>query len=151
MTALAEKGGVALDEAQLKTLLEGKAIWVRNTVTGEEFKVSYNTNGQSNVWHVGKNAMLPSGVGNVAKSGYQGTTSPYTIENGKVVMMVSQEPYSVTVYKLGDTYYGARSNEFGYANYEILQKPPLFLNPLDKGEAAEEHAPVSPGPVKDAE
>jgi hypothetical protein len=27
----------------------------------------------------------------------------------------------VTVYKLGDKYYGARSNEFGYANYEVEQ------------------------------
>ena len=27
------------------------------------------------------------------------------------------------VYKLGDKYYGARSNEFGYANYEIIPVP----------------------------
>jgi len=32
-------------------------------------------------------------------------------------------------YKLGDKYYGARSNEFGYANYEII--PALKeVNPL---------------------
>jgi hypothetical protein len=29
---------------------------------------------------------------------------------------VAQDPYAVALYKLGDTYYGARSNEFGYAN-----------------------------------
>jgi hypothetical protein len=28
-------------------------------------------------------------------------------------------PYEVAVFKLGDKYYGARSNEFGYANYEM--------------------------------
>ena len=144
VAALTQKGGVALDDTQLKALLVGKAIWVGNTLTGEGFKVSYTANGQSNVWHVGKNAMLPSGVGNVAKSGYQGTTSPYTIENGKVVMTLSQEPYSVTVYKLGDKYYGARSNEFGYANYEILSKAPVFLHPLGKGESAQEEKPVPP-------
>lgn len=137
VTALTEKGGVALDDAQLKALLVGKAIWVRNTVTGEQFKVSYTENGQGNVWHVGGNSTLPSGVGNVALGGYEGTTSAYTIENGKVVTMLQQEPYSVTVYKLVDTYYGARSNEFGYANYEILPKPPEFFHPLGKGEAAE--------------
>jgi hypothetical protein len=39
-------------------------------------------------------------------------------------------PFEVTVYKLGDKYYGARGNEFGYANYEIV--PPIKeLNPLD--------------------
>ena len=39
-------------------------------------------------------------------------------------------PFEVIVYKLGDKYYGARSNEFGYANYEII--PPIKeLNPLN--------------------
>jgi cell shape-determining protein MreC len=36
----------------------------------------------------------------------------------------------MTVYKLGDTYYGARSNEFGYANYEIIPSPQFVLNPV---------------------
>jgi predicted transcriptional regulator len=36
----------------------------------------------------------------------------------------------VTVYKLGDIYYGARSNEFGYANYEMIPSPQFVLNPL---------------------
>jgi hypothetical protein len=37
---------------------------------------------------------------------------------------------AVTFYKLGDTYYGARSNEFGYANYEIIPPPQIAVNPL---------------------
>jgi len=28
-------------------------------------------------------------------------------------------PFAVTVYKVGDKYIAARSNEFGYANYEV--------------------------------
>jgi hypothetical protein len=59
-------------------------------------------------------------------------TSPYKIENGKIVVTLSQEPFSYTVYKLGDSYYAARSNEFGYANYELQDKPPLFFSPLSK-------------------
>ena len=63
---------------------------------------------------------MPSGFGNVARDGYQGTTMPYKIGDGKLVTFVSQDPYAFTFYKLGDTYYAARSNEFGYANYEII-------------------------------
>jgi hypothetical protein len=48
-----------------------------------------------------------------------------------VVTNISQDPFAVTVYKLGDTYYGARSNEFGYANYEIIPSPQFVLNPLN--------------------
>ena len=43
--------------------------------------------------------------------------------------MIAGTPIEVTAYKLGDKYYGARSNEFGYANYEIIPEVPE-LNPL---------------------
>ena len=36
----------------------------------------------------------------------------------------------MTFYKLGDATYGARSNEFGYANYEIIPYPQIAVNPL---------------------
>ena len=73
---------------------------------------------------------MPSGYGNVMRDGYQGTTSTYKIEGSKLITFVSQDPYAVTFYKLGDTYYGARSNEFGYANYEIIPPPQIAVNPL---------------------
>lgn len=132
---LKQKGANALNEAQLKEMLVGKGVWMRNTVTGEQFKVSFTTEGQSVVSHAGKNVTQPSAVGNVAGDGYLGLTSPYTITNGKLVMKVSEDQYAITVYKLGPQYYAARSNEFGFANYEVLSKPPTFLNPLGKGES----------------
>jgi hypothetical protein len=63
-------------------------------------------------------------------NGYQANTSPYKIEGGKLTIKVAQDPYSMTIYKLGDTYYGARSSEFGYANYEMIPSPQFVLNPL---------------------
>ncbi len=41
-------------------------------------------------------------------------------------------PISVTVYKKGDTYLAARSNEFGHANCEIVPEV-KELNPLVPG------------------
>jgi hypothetical protein len=127
---LKKKGATPLSDAQLKTLIVGKAFWVRNNVTGDQFSVSYTAEGQTNSWHVGSSSTMPSNVGNVTRSGYEGTTTAYKIENGKVVTTLSQDPMSVAIYKLGDTYYGARSNEFGYANYEIIPYPQFVLNPL---------------------
>ncbi len=130
VTDLKAKGATQLGDAQLKALVVGKAFWVRNNATGDQFSINYTAEGQSNVWHIGKNVATPSYYGNPVRDGYQGTTTPYKIEGGKVVTTISQEPYAVTVYKLGDTYYGARSSEFGYANYEIIPSPQFVLNPL---------------------
>src|SRR5208282_2871450 len=48
----------------------------------------------------------------------------------KLITFVSQEPYTLTFYKLGTNYYAARNNEFGYANYEIIPAPQIAANPL---------------------
>ena len=37
----------------------------------------------------------------------------------KIITTIGETPFAVTVYKLGDKYVAARSNEFGYANYEL--------------------------------
>ena len=127
---LKTKGVNALNDAQLKTLIVGKAIWMQNSVTGEQFSQNFTTEGQTVVLRVGAGARMPSAFGNVVRDGYEATTHAYSIEGGKVVIPVAQEPYSFTFYKSGDTYYAARSNEFGYANYEIVPAPQIAANPL---------------------
>ncbi len=145
VAALQQKGGTALDDAALKALIVGKAIWVRNTVTGDQFKVVYTQGGQSVVYHVGRSMDLPSEVGNLVQTGYQGISTAYSIQNGKIVTSLAETPFEVAVYKVGDTYYGARSNEFGYANYQILPKAPINLLNLNKGESHQEEKGPPPG------
>jgi len=127
---LQKKGATPLGDAQLKALIVGKAFWVRNNVTSEQYSQNFTAEGQTTIFHVGKYAVVPSGYGNLIRNGYEGATSPYKIEGGKLITFVSQDPYSFTVYKLGKTYYAARSNEFGYANYEIVPAPQIAINPL---------------------
>jgi hypothetical protein len=127
---LKAKGINALNDAQLKALLVGKAIWLRNNVTGEQFFQPFTAEGQTNVMRLGTGAVFPSAFGNVARGSYEGTTTPYRIEGGRLVIPVSQDPYSFTFYKVGDAYFAARSNEFGYANYEIVPTQQIAANPL---------------------
>ena len=130
VTELKKKGVSALNDAQLKALIVGKAFWLQNNVTGEQFSQNFTAEGQTIIFRVGANAVVPSGFGNVAGDGYKGLTSAYKIEGGKLVVLVSQHPYAFTFYKVGDTYHAARSNEFGYANYEIIPAPQIAANPL---------------------
>ena len=60
VTDLKAKGATQLGDAQLKALIVGKAFWVRNNATGEQFSVAYTAEGNSNVWHIGKNVTIPS-------------------------------------------------------------------------------------------
>ena len=127
---LAKKGATALSDAQLKALVVGKAFWLRNNVTQDQFFQSFTAEGQTTVLRVGADTTMPSGFGSVERDGYQGTTNPYKIEGGKLIASVSQHPYAFTFYKLGDTTYAARSNEFGFANYEIVPEQQIAANPL---------------------
>jgi uncharacterized protein DUF3604 len=120
---LQQKGAVALDDADLKQLVVGKFLWIRNNVTGGQVKVIYDKTGQTIIYHVGRNATQPSDFGNLAQSGYQGLSSAYSIQNGKIITTLAGTPFEITVYKVGDKYFAARSNEFGYANYEVI--PPV--------------------------
>ena len=36
-----------------------------------------------------------------------------------LVTTIANTPFEITVYKVGDKYVAARSNEFGYANYQV--------------------------------
>ena len=69
------------------------------------------------------------GARDVAQASHLGATSPYYINNGRIVTSLVGTPMEIAVYKLGDKYFGARSNEFGYANYEIIPNV-AELNPL---------------------
>jgi hypothetical protein len=147
VASLTEAGAAALTEDELKTLIVGKAIWVRNNVTEEVIKLRYDDDGTFVTLHVSDDALQPSLTGNLAEASYETVAKPYQITDGKIVTYVSSTPISMAVYKAAgsqagntakahDVYYGSRSNEFGYANYEILLEGPADLIELPKKDAS---------------
>ncbi len=144
---LTEQGASALSDADLKTLLVGKSMWIRNTVTNTPTKVRYDETGNAVALYIGREALLPSETGNLASQAYQVVPTPYSIANGKIVTMLANTPFEMTIYKVADRYVGARSNEFGYANYEFTEAGPANMIEPGKGtantskdQAAELHA-----------
>jgi hypothetical protein len=137
VASLTAKGAKPLGESELTKLIVGKSIWVSNNVTGELLKIRYDESGSAVVLHVGRSAALPSLSGDLARESYETIAKPYTITGGKIITDLAGTPMTMAVYKSGDRYYGARGNEFGYANYEILTKGPANLVKLGKGEHAE--------------
>jgi hypothetical protein len=142
---LKAKGAAPLDDAALRALIVQKTLWFENLVTGDKYEILYGASGkgvstkpltpadpgyvteqlasnqgQIQLRRVGKRSTLPSLTGDATRSSYLGTTSPYFINNGKIVTELVGTPIEITVYKMGDKYFGARSNEFGYANYRFV-------------------------------
>jgi hypothetical protein len=114
-------------------LLVGKFTWVRNNVTGGKFKVYWSDEGQQLITNVDPRIPQPAEVGEAAREAYLGRPTAYAIKDGRIVTSFGNREYETTFFRmgggannLGDKYFAARSNEFGYANYEIIE-PPVFL------------------------
>jgi hypothetical protein len=151
---LKKKGAVALDDAQLKALIVEKSVWLQNTVTGDKYMIIYGATGAGGATNpltpdepgyvtqrfpanqgelqlrwVGRKMALPSLTGDAADASHVGATRQYFLSSGKIVSSLVGTPIEITVYKVGDKYLASRSNEFGYANYEIV-RPEGAVSPL---------------------
>jgi len=145
---LRKSGGVPLTDAQLKALIVDKSTWLTNNVTGDKYMIIYGAlgkgaaakpltpvdpgyvtqrfpadQGELQLRYVGRKTTLQSLAGDATDSSYLGGTRSYFVRDGKIVTALAGTPIEIAVYKVGDKYVGARSNEFGYANYEIIRAP----------------------------
>lgn len=151
---LEKQGATALDDDALRALIEQKSVWIENSVTGEKQMIVYGALGRGEdakpltpsdvgwitqrfpagqghfqVRYVGGRETTQSLVGDAAVDSRIGDVRTYNVADGKILTDFSGTPIETRVYKLGDTYYGARSNEFGYANYQMIPAQPA-LSPL---------------------
>ena len=151
---LKKKGAVALSNDQLKKLIQQKSVWLENTVTGDKYMIIYGAlgkgtgpkpltpkdpgyvtqqfptdEGQFQIRYVGKKTTLQSLTGDPLDASYLGTSQTYNVKDGKIVTALVGTPIEISVYKLGNKYVAARSNEFGYVNYQIIPAV-LEVSPL---------------------
>lgn len=112
---LTGKGAAALGDAELKELIVGKTIRVHNTVTGWRFDILHGADGRRLITAVNGNTPDIEVMGELS----HGRFMQYEIRDGRYHVEIAGTPLEVTVYKLDGKFVAARSNEFGYANYEI--------------------------------
>lgn len=116
---LKSSGATALGDEELKALAVDKTLKVRNTVTGQHFDILYGSDGQRLITSVDGKQTSPSEVLTMMHGGQVGVSAKYEIKDGKIITTLGAVPFEVAVYKTGDKYVAARSNEFGFANYEV--------------------------------
>lgn len=143
---LKKQGAKPLTDDQLKALVVEKSVWFQNTVTGDKYMNIYGAlgkgaaasaaltpydpgyvtqqfpagQGQFQMRYVGRNTSMQSLTGNAAEAAYLQEPRTYSIAGGKILSDLAGTPIEISVFKVGDKYLAARSNEFGFANYEIV-------------------------------
>lgn len=125
---LKKQGVSPLDDGALKALIVEKNIWLKNNVTGSIFRVVWQKNGQRTFWNINPRENQPTHFGLAKEDSYLGLPATYEINGGKVVEDFGNGPLSWTVYKSGDKTLFARSDEFGFANYEVIPVPRTIVN-----------------------
>lgn len=121
---LKQRGATALDDTQLKDLVSGKSLQVKNTVTGERFEITYGSGGKRMITSVAGALPTVGDMFGALHAGETGSSAEYQIRDGRITTNIDGSDFDVTVYKLGGKLVAARSNEFGYANYEMEEAKP---------------------------
>jgi hypothetical protein len=121
---LKQQGAAALDDTALKKLIVGNVVKVRDNVTGHTYEILYGENGRRLIASVDGKQPEPGDPFHVEDSNSMGAPAHYEIKDGKIVTMLGNVPFDVSVYKIGDKYVAARGSEFGYANYEVVSVTP---------------------------
>lgn len=120
---LRKSGVTSFTDAELAELVVGKDVWLKNAVTGAIFGIAWETGGQRTFRNINPRDPQPQHFGFAAEDSYLGVSTAYTISNGRIMEDFGDAPLSWTAYKSGDKTLLARSDEFGFANYEVIPVP----------------------------
>jgi hypothetical protein len=104
----------ALSTDEIKKLLVGKEVGIKNLVTGAEYTAAYGDDGMRT---------LSANAGWASAHGQGVAKNPYEIKDGKLSgRMDDGSRFSSRLYKQGGRYLAARDNEAGYVNYEVFPR-----------------------------
>ncbi len=112
---LQRRGAAPLNDAELRALVVGNTVAVRNLVTGQRLEILYGTGGRRLVTAVDGQAVSTEGLGMMS----HGAAAQYQIRDGQLFTSLGGAELGVTVYRLGGRLVAAADSEFGFANYEV--------------------------------
>lgn len=121
-------GGEALDQQALTALTVGKTVWLKNLVNGALYRVVWDANGQRLMHNIDPSQELPQHFGDAVHNSAFGIPVAYAVTDGKLVENFGNEKLSWSAYKVGERTLFARSDEFGYANYEVIPAPETLVD-----------------------
>jgi len=116
---LQKQGAVSLSDDEIRNLIVGHAVVVRNTVTDRQYQVLYGEKGRRMVTAVNGQATDSAQAAEL----FHAQEAAYEIGNGQLTTVLDGTPFTITIYRLEDKYVAAKSDEFGFANYDVELAP----------------------------
>ncbi len=104
----------ALSTEEIKALLVGKNVRIKNLLTGAEYDANYDADGTRT---------LAANAGFASAHGQELARNPYAIKDGKLTSSQTDgSQFSSRIFKLGGRYLAAKDDEAGYVNYEVFPR-----------------------------
>ncbi len=113
VSSLKAQGARELNTDQIKSQIIGKRVKIKNLVTDEVLEAFYHPDGNRTLSRLVGYSAFHGNVG--------GITNPYTIENNMLSSSFDNgSKFSSRIFELDGKFYGAKSDEAGYVNYEVI-------------------------------
>lgn len=110
VATLKAQGAKELSTREIKNLIVNKRVRIKNIPTGDTLEAFYRPDGKRTLTQLAGFAGFHGELG--------GMVNAYTIEDNMLSSSFDDgSAFSSRIYKLGDKYYGAKSDEAGYVNY----------------------------------
>jgi hypothetical protein len=118
--SLKKNGVTAMKDAEIKALIVGNIIVVRNTETLANFAARFDQNGKRVLQRVAALKDGPKIIYQTLGDAKDANVATYEIKNNKLITKFDGKSFEVLIFKVKDTYYGARSTDNGDVNWELV-------------------------------
>jgi hypothetical protein len=115
VTEVELRGEIKLNAEEIKNLIIDKMITIKLLSTGEEINGYYDGDGTRPLIEFDK------GVTIRGEDTAGATRDPYRIDNDQLHTVLDGKQRSTTIYRLGECYLAAMSNDDGIVKYEVFR------------------------------
>ena len=116
-----EKIGIKpMTTAQIKALIVGNIIVVRNTETLANYAARFDKNGKRIVQRVAALKDGPKIVYQPLGDDAEANIAEYVIKNNRLITKFDGNTFEVLIFKIKDMYYAARSSDNGDVKWELV-------------------------------
>ena len=118
--SLKKLGIEPMKDAEIKGLIVGNIIVVRNTETLANFAARFDANGKRVLQQVSAQRDGPQIIYKTLGDAKDANVANYEIKNNRLITHFDDQSFEVLVFKVKDKYYGSRSTDGGEIKWEIV-------------------------------